>query len=137
MKKLLHIICLLLLFLNGTFALLAGWSMMADPTGGTLGMSTAMLVNAPFHDYLIPGVVLFGFNGILSFYTGLMVWIKDRLHPQYLIFQGVVLIVWIVVQIIMIQTFDPLQVVCSITGFIFISSGIYLRAQAHTRHMAG
>ena len=71
MKTLRILACLLLLF-NGTGALFGGWSFIQDPTGSDLQIPTTYLEHSPFKDFLIPGIVLFTVNGVLSMVT--LVW---------------------------------------------------------------
>jgi hypothetical protein len=42
----------------GVGAVASGIGLIADPTGG-LGMSTSVLADSPFSDFLVPGIILF------------------------------------------------------------------------------
>ena len=66
MKKLTFIFALILLMFNGISAIYGGWSLIKDPSGGLLQMPLENLHNSPFKDYLIPGIILFVFNGLFS-----------------------------------------------------------------------
>lgn len=46
-------------------ALAGGSALVADPSGGLVGLSTATLDGTPFGDFLVPGLVLAGVFGLL------------------------------------------------------------------------
>jgi hypothetical protein len=47
-------------------ALFGGWVLMKDPTGGIIYMPVENMKYSPFSDYLIPGIILFVFNGLFN-----------------------------------------------------------------------
>ncbi len=64
-----RIFTIILLFILGIAALGGGWVLISDPTGESLGIPMALLKGTAFKDYLIPGVILFVFNGLLSLFA--------------------------------------------------------------------
>src|SRR5579871_3983840 len=64
--KLFWTTAILLLSLNGTVAIFGGLNLICKPDGSTIHLSPTLLNGTPFHNYLLPGLLLFFFNGILS-----------------------------------------------------------------------
>ena len=60
-------ICLLVI--NGLCALWGGGALIYDPTGEFLQLSADFIKNSPFPNYLIPGIILFVANGLLSLFV--------------------------------------------------------------------
>jgi hypothetical protein len=98
-----------LLVLNAIGALPAGAMLMADPSGRLLGMRVHLLETSPFNDFFWPGLVLFLSNGVLSLVALAGLWARNRHAMRLVLLQGMVLIGWIVVQMLMLRTINPLQ----------------------------
>lgn len=108
---------LLLHLLLCTGALYGGWSLMFDPNA--LGLNPAWLEKTPFKSYQIPGLILFIFNGIFPLLIIAGLWkrpdwqwanvlniYRDRHWAwTYSLFSGIILIIWITVQITMVPFF--------------------------------
>ncbi|MEO1260961.1 MAG: hypothetical protein AAFZ15_19330 [Bacteroidota bacterium] len=125
---------MLFLFIQILSALPAGWSFISDPSGGIIGISTDLLDDSPFADYLIPGLLLFivlGLFPIIILY-GL---IKKRpfklaekinLYPNQhwswtlAFYFGIVLVVWINVQLFFLKEFFIFQFIYSMLGVMLI-----------------
>ena len=126
MKKFTFIFALILLMFNGISAIYGGWSLIKDPSGGLLQMPLENLHNSPFKDYLIPGIILFVFNGLFSLAIFVLTLMKYRHHALLIIFQGGTLVTWIVVQVIMLQTIYFLHWLCGGIGILLVVSGWFL-----------
>jgi hypothetical protein len=122
MRKRLRLFAIILLFFNGLGAMWGGVGLMYDPTGEFMQMPLQLIKHAPFKDYLIPGIILFIFNGLLSIYIAIVTILKTRYYPVLIIFQGIVLIIWLTTQIIMIRIFyAPLHLpFYLIAGFLVV-----------------
>ena len=83
----------------GVGALAGGWAFIADPTGGMLGIPFEFIQNTPFHTYLIPGIILFTFNGIGSCIAGFLSLRRYRYAGEIAFVFGAGLMVWIIVQV--------------------------------------
>ena len=59
MKILYNILVSLLLVFNGVGALIGGWLLITQPDGSALKLSLDLLKHTPFHNFLIPGIILF------------------------------------------------------------------------------
>lgn len=118
MKTLRILACLLLLF-NGTGALFGGWSFIQDPTGSDLQIPTTYLEHSPFKDFLIPGIVLFTVNGVLSLVTLVWTLMQWKQYGWLIMIQGAMLVGWIIIQMIMLREIN-------LYHFIFGSIGLLL-----------
>ena len=126
-----YILWFLLMFLSiGAFY--GGLLFIGDPSGESLGMNTSYLDNSPFNNFLLPGIILLFFNGIFpliilsGFFFKKMEWAgflniyKDQHWPwTYSLYLGIILILWIDIQIMMIG-YDMIQSVYAIYGVIMV-----------------
>lgn len=94
-------ICLLLV--NGFTALYGGWSLMFDPTGTDLRLPPEWIFRLPFTDYFAPGLALFIINGVFSLVAAVSAMMESPGFQRYVIAQGVLLVGWIVVQVVIVQ----------------------------------
>ncbi|HET7819802.1 MAG TPA: hypothetical protein VFL70_10885 [Bacteroidia bacterium] len=111
MKTLLNILATLILLFNGIGAIYGGWLLIINPDGTSLQLPLDLLTHSPFNDYLIPGIILFTANGLFSFFVLLGLIFKFRNYAYLLIAQGVILLGWIIIQILLVRTFYYLQVI--------------------------
>jgi hypothetical protein len=130
--KTLNVLALILLLFNGVSAIFGGWSLIMDPTGSDLQMPVTFLEHSPFKDFLIPGIILFTFNGILSIVA--LVWTALRWkHYTWLILaEGIILSGWILVQMLMIRQYSYLQLLYGSIGVALFLIGLYLYKHAKT-----
>jgi hypothetical protein len=123
----LRITAIILLLLNAIGALWGGFGLIYDPSGEFMQMPLDFLAYSPFSNYLIPGIILFIFNGLLCLLAAVFAIIKHRIYPYFIVFQGVVLAGWLTVQIIMIQVFyAPLHLPFYLIGLALIIFGSIL-----------
>jgi hypothetical protein len=139
----LYILCVLLLILSAN-ALFAGFLMITGIQAAGIGMSVSELRNTPFNSYLIPGLLLFSFNGVFPLFTliGLVAkpkwgWpniinlYKDKHWAwAYSIYVGVITITWILVQITIIQ-FSILQPIVAGIGLLILVLTLLPRIMRH------
>lgn len=112
-----------LLGFNGLGALYGGGLLILDPGGGKLGMPLSLLAPSPFSDYFWPGLILFVFNGLSSLLICLAVMMKVRQAPLLVLFQGLILCGWLLIQVAMLQLFNVLHIIMGITGIMLIGCG--------------
>lgn len=109
-------VLLCVLAFQGISATPPGLLLILDPTGGLMKMPLSMLQGSPFHDFLIPGLILcvvLGLGALLVaaglFFLPVWSW-AERLNPvkglhwswMAAVSFGVALMVWIAVQVAMI-----------------------------------
>lgn len=126
----LRISAMVLLGLVSLNALVAGFLFMIDPSGARLGLSVELLKFTAFSSFFIPGLVLFSINGLFALLT---LWALFRFWPFcafLLCCQGLLLSGWILLQIIMMREFNPLQGSLLVIGMFFILAGVLLLRQS-------
>lgn len=123
-----------LVFIQMISALPAGWSLVTDPTGVGLGIPLDILQHTPFSNFMWPGLFLFIFLGLfpaLIFYGMVKRPIFKKLEKlnlykdyhwswTYSYYLGVILILWINMQLFFIREFFILQFVYSMLGILII-----------------
>ncbi len=77
--------------------------MILDPDGTPWQMPQSLLDPSPFNSYLIPGIMLFIVNGVLSLAALIGVVRKDPGHGGWVVLQGAVLAAWVLVEVAMIR----------------------------------
>lgn len=122
----LRAISILLLLFNGIGAIYGGWLFMIDPSGVKIGMSLSYLQHSPFTNYFIPGIILFIANGLLSFLIAMFVLFKWKYYTRLITLQGIVLIIWLIVQIMMIDLVYFLHFIMGVVGIMLTALGIIL-----------
>ena len=126
MKKLLFIASLVLLLFTSISAIFGGLSLMKDPTGGIIHMPLENLQYSPFKDFLIPGIILFVFNGLLSLAIFIYTLFRYKHYALLVVFQGCILLIWIVVQLIMLRSYHYLHAIYGGIGLILILLGVMM-----------
>jgi hypothetical protein len=102
----------MLLFALGVSAFLSGMSLIRDPSGKGIGFPDGAFAGSPFSDYLIPGILLTVFNGLLPLAAWWALWKRpsigflERMNPfprqhwawSLALVSGIGLMIWILVQ---------------------------------------
>lgn len=88
-----------LLFLVGVGATAGGLGAIVDPSGKNMGVSTELLADSPFSNFLIPGIVLFGILGLISFYVSYLAYKNHRNAGIATLIMGLLLLFWIGIQV--------------------------------------
>ena len=115
-------ICLLVL--NGLAAVFGGSKLVLDRSGKSLQLPLEFLLKSPFHDYLVPGLVLFIVLGLGSLVIAGLALARNNLHPLLTAIGGSVIVAWIVIQILMIRVLFVLQYVIGGLGVLLLIIGI-------------
>lgn len=128
----LYLQMVLLLVLSAN-ALFAGFLMVTGIAVKGISMSVDQLAQSPFKSFLLPGLLLFFFNGVFPLFTLIGVAFKPHWRwPNvlnlyvgkhwawaYSIYVGVITITWILVQITMIE-FSVLQPIIAGIGLLIL-----------------
>jgi hypothetical protein len=117
---------LMLLLFNGIAACFGGWMLMRSPDGSALNMTVDLLIHSPFADYLVPGIILFIFNGLLSLAMAWLTVLKIKHFEKLIMMQGAILTGWICMQMIMLQTINYLHILFGSIGLLLIALGLIL-----------
>jgi len=130
MHRIFRIIAIILLLFNAISALFGGWGLMSDPSGESMQMPLSFLEHSPFENFRVPGVILFIANGVFSLLFALMALLRFMNYSWLVIFQGFILVGWLIIQIIMIREFyGPLHVLYFSVGILLIATGWILARQ--------
>ena len=124
-----YLLWLIMLFqsLSGLFG---GFSLITDPSGGSLQMPLTMLEGKPFHNYLIPGIILLLLLGVLPGLTfvglltrkqwrwaqGLNIYHNRHWSWTFSIYTGIMLILWIDFQVMLIGYGHFIQTLYALVG---------------------
>lgn len=122
-----RIIVIILLFLTSINALISGALFINDPSGNSMGMSNDYLKTSPFTSFLIPGIVLFIVNGLLTLFAGIAMVLRKSFSALWVIIQGIILIGWILIQMMMVNDINKLHIVMLIIGVLFVIGGSFIR----------
>lgn len=125
MSAALRTISVLLLLFNGIGAFYGSIKFITDPSGGSLGMDLSLLEHSPFTNYLIPGIILLIANGMMSFVVVVMIFLKVKIYPLAIIFQGCILFGWISIQVIMLRKVAGLHIALWLVALLLIVTGFF------------
>lgn len=120
LNTLIKILSGLLLFFNGSSAVFGGMSMILYPDGSSLGLPLNLLEHSPFTDFLVPGIILILSNGLPGLIIFTMLLTGSKRVSMLLRLQGLVLLIWLLVQIAMIRTLDIMQLIMGITAILML-----------------
>jgi hypothetical protein len=125
---------MILQILLGVGALAGGGSFILAPDGHIIQMPLSNLEYTPFSDFLIPGILLFTFVGLYPLVVAYGLWKLPSWHwPEALnpfkqyhwswagsLAAGVIVIIWIVVQVAMIRAVAFLHILYLVWGGVLI-----------------
>jgi hypothetical protein len=132
-------------FLLGLGAFISGGMLMAFPDGSLLQMPTSMLQYSPFRDFLIPGMILFALLGVFPLAVAYSLWQKPawrwpnllnpfkRQHWAWAasLAAGVIVILWITVQVLLLRTVAFLHILYFIWGWAIIGLTLSPKTRRH------
>ncbi len=111
---------LALLLFNGLSALFGGSVLVAGPDGSIIGLPLSLLSTTPFTDFLVPGLILFTVLGIGSCIGWWLAFRRSDHAIRWVQVVGLGTVIWIVVQVIMIQAVDVLHVIYGTVGIAIL-----------------
>lgn len=92
----------------GIGAMFGGGALVLAPDGHLLSMPLSTLSGSPFHDFLIPGLILFVVIGVGPVVTAVLTVTRAPIAPYAAIGVGLTLIGWIAVEMVMIAGWGSL-----------------------------
>lgn len=72
--------------------------------GGSAWMPVTLLEHSPFHSFLVPGLVLLSANGVLPLAVLGLVLAQSPNRGLWVVFQGSVLLGWLIIECWMLRT---------------------------------
>lgn len=117
MKKYFFILGALQLF-TAIGAIPVGIMMLRDTTGAAMGMSTDLLADSPLDSFLLPGLFLLVVNGFANLAAAFLSFFRSRFASHAGMLLGVVLVLWIVIQVLWISLSSVLQPLFFIIGMV-------------------
>ncbi len=138
-----YVLIFLLIFL-GLNGLLGGLAFIFAPDGSLLQMPLSQLRNAPFQNFLIPGILLFLFVGVYPLADAYSLWVRpawrwpNSLNPfkdthwswAGSLAAGVIALVWILVQIQWIEV-GALHVFIFAWGILILLAALLPRVRRY------
>jgi hypothetical protein len=133
-NKTMRITAIILLVLLGISAIFGGGAFIIDPSGELIQMPISHLQHSPFNNFLIPGLILFLFNGVSGIVIAILAIRNFRFYADLVMLQGSVQVVWIIVQLMMIRSISILHYACFSIGVLLIILGFKLhKEQKHLK----
>ena len=133
-KPLLLRVLILLICFQAVSGLAGGFGLTFSPSGESIGMPLSMLDTTPFSNFLIPGLFLLIILGILPLLLGYAMikepnwnWLNklnvyDNFHYlwAYSLYLGLILILWIIIEVYWIGGGNELQFIYGILGTLIV-----------------
>jgi hypothetical protein len=92
-------------------------------------MTTDWLAGAPFHTFLLPGLYLFFINGLSNLTNSILLIRNYKYSGELGILLGILLVLWIIVQVAIIGLSSALQPIYFTIGIIEIFLSLRLIKQ--------
>ena len=133
MKATLRILAIFLLLFLGFGGIYGALMLISDPSGGKFEWSLELLNGTPFNSFLLPGIVLLIVNGLLPIYVAIIVGLKKKYANTFILLQGVVVIIWLTVQLLINPDFflPETHYPSYSVGILLVIIGLLLRRQKH------
>ncbi|KAB2335202.1 hypothetical protein [Bacillus mesophilum] len=129
--------CYLLLSLHIFLAIgafIGGGALLIFPDGSILSLPLEILQNSPFQNYFLPGLILFSAFGIFPLITAIFLSSKKPIKAfeklsiyksmhwswNFSFYIGIMLIIWIMVQILIMQAVVFIHIFYILLGFFII-----------------
>lgn len=101
-------------------AIPAGLSLILDPSGNGLGISTEILLGSPFRDFFIPGLFLFVVNGLFNILGAVLSFRRNKYTGIFGLGLGIFLVMWVSIQVYITGLIHFLQPLFLVIGIIEI-----------------
>ncbi|MBN1181129.1 MAG: hypothetical protein JXB49_02505 [Bacteroidales bacterium] len=124
--KIFTILLIIVEFFNGLSGLAGGYGLIADPSAASLGMEISWLEGTPFKNYLLPGIVLFTFNGLGNTIAAILSLMKNKYMNELAGFFGIGMMIWVASQVLWIGYKNFLQPLYFSTGLVQALLGIII-----------
>lgn len=113
----------------GVLATMIGIMMMAVPDGNMIHSNVSILKTTSFHDFKLPGLILFLSVGISNLIAFFYLFVNHKSKFNWSIMGGVLLIIWIVAQFILIETSRWVDVIVITIGALIVFISMQLKGK--------
>jgi nicotinamide riboside transporter PnuC len=120
-------LCIAILVVVAISSLISGYYLISDSTGYSLKLRLDDLKGSPFNDYSIPGWILFITVGCVSVAAIIMSMRHVKHYPLWIMSEGAILIIWILLQINFIRELNFLQLLFGLFGVTLLLLGNLIR----------
>jgi hypothetical protein len=127
-----EIILGIVLTLVAVGAIPAGLAMIIKPDGSILHLPPEIIQGSPFKDFLIPGIYLFGVNGLAGLAGAIICFVHSRFSAISGLILGIGLVVWIIVQLLTTGLISWMQPAYFAIGLVEIALGLLIMKQIRT-----
>jgi len=114
-------ILIFILILLGLGGLAGGGIMLMDPSGAMIGLPSDMLKELPILNFILPGFFLVGVMGIAPLMIAFALWKRLSWAWSMAVGQGVVLVLWICLQILLWGAPAGIQILYLVWGFAIVA----------------
>jgi len=97
-------------------AIPAGLSMIFQPDGSGIGISTDILLDSPFSDFLVPGLFLLLVNGLCNAIGAFFSFRRNNYAGLIGLSLGIIMILWICTQVYLVGLIHFLQPLFFVVG---------------------
>lgn len=124
---------IVLLFFLAVSAIAGALPMIANPHGSPLGMPQTLLRTTPFNSFMGPGILLLVFNEFLAVWCLILVWGRRTGYGGWTIFQGIVLLLWLVIECLMLRSIEWAHYFYGAVGAGLVLAGSVIAASQQTK----
>jgi hypothetical protein len=117
-------VCIAFLVVLGLGAIAGGIALLAQPDGSVMHFDVALLAGTPFTDYTVPGLILGGLFGIGSFIVAGLGLARYRIAPFLAFAIGCAQMIWIVVELAIIEELSFLHPAFFGIGLIIAATAV-------------
>jgi menaquinone-dependent protoporphyrinogen oxidase len=109
----------------GISALGGGAALVARPDGSAIGLPLWVLRHSPFHDFLVPGLLLLLVIGVGNTWAAYRHAVRYDFAGFVSFASGAALMVWIVVEMIMLRSMNALQLAYLLLGVAIMAESLH------------
>jgi hypothetical protein len=113
-----------LCLLAGLTAVWGGIELVCSPDGSFMGLPLSLLEHSPFHDFIVPGVLLAVFVGGINTLAGVLVLVRHPRADAEAMVSGAVLTMWIAIEVLLIRHVHWLHGVYLTLGLTILGIGV-------------
>ena len=83
--------------------------LISDPSGFSMQLSTDLLNQTPFDNYMVPGIILLVAVGFMSIMVAILAIRMSTKYPLWIVLMGIILFIWLTAEIILnVEFYYPL-----------------------------